>query len=239
LNRKLVLLNLVLAAVAVYAGVQWRNQWKAAKAREAAMLHKSVKPTPPVKFDALPVSPPVLAAGYKEIAEKMLFDRERNSNVPIELPPPAPPPPPMPALPRYHGTLNLGDGLSTILSESPASAHQEIKPGQKIGQFTLVDVNTVQITFEWNGEMVRRRLDELTDRTVLSSANADSRTPSAPPPPVAQAKQPTGPGESTPFGFKICTPNDSTPDGAVVGGFRKVSIPTPFGNACRWDPVGK
>jgi hypothetical protein len=236
LNRKLVLLDLVLAAVAVYAGVQWRNQWKADKAREAAMLHKSVKPTPALKFDALPVSPPVLAAGYKEIAEKMLFDRERNSNVPVELPPPAPPPPPMPPLPRYHGTLNLGDGLSTILSENPSSAHREIKPGQRIGQFKLVDVNTVQITFEWNGEMVRRRLDELTDRTFVASAVADSRAASAPAP---QVKQATGPGESTAFGFKICTPNDSTPDGTVVGGFRKVSIPTPFGNACRWDPVGK
>jgi hypothetical protein len=238
LNRKLVLLNLVLTAVAVYAGVQWRNQWKAAKAREAAMLHKPVKPTPALKFDALPVSPPVLAAGYKEIAEKMLFDRERNSNVPIELPPPAPPPPPMPALPRYHGTLNLGDGLSTILSENPASAHQEIKPGQKIGQFKLVDVNTVQITFEWNGELVRRRLDELTDRTFVTSASADSRSASAPPPPV-QIKSATGPGESTAFGFKTCNPNDNMADGTVVGGFRKVSIPTPFGNACRWDPVGK
>lgn len=238
MNRKLMVLNLVLAAVAVYAGVQWRNQWKAAKAREAAMLHKSVKPTPALKFDALPVSPPVLAAGYKKIAEDMLFDRERNSNVPIELPPPAPPPPPMPALPRYHGTLNLGDGLSTVLSESAASAHQEIKLGQRIGQFTLVDVNTVQITFEWNGQTVRRRLDELTDRAQVPSPVADSRAASAPAPPV-QVKQPTGPGESTPFGFKICNPNDSTPVGTVVDGFRKASIPTPFGNACRWDPVGK
>ena len=237
MNRKLVLLNLVLAAVAVYAGVQWRNQWKAAKARETAMLHKSVKPAPGAPFVALPVSPPVLAAGYKDIADKFLFDRERNSNVPVELPPPAPPPPPMPPLPRYHGTLNLGDGLSTILSANAGSAHQEIKVGQSIGQFKLVDVNTVQITFEWNGETVRRRLDELTDRTNTPAATPESRTASAPAPPAAQVK--TGPGESTAFGFKTCNPNDSTPVGTVTDGFRKVSIATPFGNACRWDPVGK
>ena len=28
-----------------------------------------------------------------------------------------------------------------------------------------------------------------------------------------------------------------TPDGTVVGGFKKVSITTPFGKSCLWDPV--
>jgi len=33
--------------------------------------------------------------------------------------------------------------------------------------------------------------------------------------------------------------NDSTPDGSVVDGYRKISVPTPFGNGCRWDPVAR
>jgi hypothetical protein len=35
----------------------------------------------------------------------------------------------------------------------------------------------------------------------------------------------------------MCQPNDNTPDGTVVNGFKKVSIPTPFGKSCLWDPV--
>jgi hypothetical protein len=46
-----------------------------------------------------------------------------------------------------------------------------------------------------------------------------------------------GPGDITGFGFKLCQPNDSAPEGSIVGGFRKTLITTPFGKACRWDPV--
>jgi len=46
-----------------------------------------------------------------------------------------------------------------------------------------------------------------------------------------------GPGETTGFGFKTCVPNDTTPEGTVVGGFRKTISKTPFGSACKWDPV--
>jgi hypothetical protein len=53
-------------------------------------------------------------------------------------------------------------------------------------------------------------------------------------------KQPMGPqGDATVFGFKQCSPNDSMPDGTVQGGYRKVTYKTPFGDACRWDPVGR
>jgi TonB family protein len=40
-------------------------------------------------------------------------------------------------------------------------------------------------------------------------------------------------------GFKRCELNDNTPAGTVVDGYRKVVSPTPFGEACRWDPVGR
>jgi hypothetical protein len=45
------------------------------------------------------------------------------------------------------------------------------------------------------------------------------------------------PGEKTGQGIKTCVPNDNTPDGTVVDGYRKVSHPTPFGPACMWEPV--
>ena len=238
MKRRIVILNVVLAAVAVYAGIQLRNEWLAAKAREAATL-----PGPPVKpaavppYAALPGTGPVLAAGYSLIPQKFLLDPSRNSTVVVELPAP-PPPRPMPALPRFHGQMNL-DGMMAILSESPNSPQKFLKPGETIGEFKLLDVNIQELVFEWNGQTIHKRLDELTDRNGGPSNSRGSAPPPAAPPPVPVAKTPTGPGEATPQGYKTCSPNDSTPEGTVVDGFRKVSMPTPFGAACRWDPVGK
>jgi hypothetical protein len=145
----------------------------------------------------------------------------------------------MPAVPRFNGQMNL-DGVTAILSETPTSPQRSIKPGETIGEFKLVDVNTQEIVFEWDGHQVHRRLDEVMDHgAAAADAPASARTQAAPPPPPPVIKTPTGPGEATPQGFRVCNPNDSTPDGTVVDGFRKMAISTPFGSACRWDPIGK
>jgi hypothetical protein len=145
----------------------------------------------------------------------------------------------MPAIPRFHGEMNL-DGVMAVLSETPNSPQRFIKPGETIGEFKLLDVNTQELVFEWNGQTIHKGLNELTDRGAASdSQGSPAPTRAAPPPPAPAVKTPTGPGEATPQGYKTCSPNDSTPDGAVVDGFRKVSMATPFGPACRWDPIGK
>ena len=242
MNRKLVLLNAVLALIVIYGGVQLRNQYKAAKAREAALARARVSATPAPPFVPLAGDPPVLPSGYKDVAMKDLFHPSRNPDVPVELPPPPPPPPPMPALPTFHGQMNLGDGPMALLVEKPGMEEKAIKPGDTVGQFKLADVNTNDITFAWtfNGELVRRSLRELADKTPAAAAS-DSRSsappasaPVAPPPAVRSA---LGPGEITPYGTKTCQPNDSTPEGAVVNGFRKVSFTTPFGKSCLWEAV--
>jgi hypothetical protein len=238
LNRKIILLNVVLAAAAIFAGFQLRNEWRAAKRREAATLHSAgSKPATVPPYYPLPGSEPVLAAGYDRIAQKDLFDPSRNPNVAVEAPPPSPPPPPMPALPRYYGQMNL-DGVTAILGEGANSPQRSVKPGDTIGQFKLVDVSTQEIVFEWNGGLVRKRLDELLERSISAPVVA-AATQAPPPPPAPVIKTPMGPGELAPQGFKACNPNDSTPDGSVVDGFRKVAYSTPFGSACRWDPIGK
>lgn len=240
MKRRIVILNVVLAAVAVFAGVQLRNEWLAAKAREAATLPgPPVKPGPVPPYSALPGAGPVLAAGYSLIPQKFLFDPSRNSTVvEVVVVTPPPPPRPMPALPRFHGEMNLG-GIMAVLSETPNSPQKFMKPGETIGEFKLLDVNTQELVFEWDGQTIHKGLNELTDR---GAAPADSRgssaaTNAAPPAPVLQT--PLGPGAATPQGARLCIPNDSTPEGAVVDGFRKVSLATPFGMSCRWDPVGK
>jgi hypothetical protein len=146
----------------------------------------------------------------------------------------------MPELPRYHGQMNFGDGPFVLLVEKPGMPEKDIKPGETIGQFKLVDVTTSDITFAWtfNGAVVRRSLDSMIDRSAVAatpaSAAADSR--SAPPPePVKSA---LGAGAMTGFGFKECQANDSSPEGTVDNGYRKILVSNgPFGKSCRWDPV--
>jgi hypothetical protein len=138
--------------------------------------------------------------------------------------------------------MNIGSGPMALLAIGSAPS-QAIKPGGTIGTFKLVDVNTVDITFEWNGQIARRTLDSLIDRKIGAANEGDSRSvqaaPQAAAAPAPVGKQPTGPGETTSFGFKTCSPNDSLAEGTVQNGFRKVIYQTPFGPACRWDPVGK
>jgi hypothetical protein len=128
-----------------------------------------------------------------------------------------------------------------VLSETPNSPQKFMKPGETIGEFKLLDVNTQELVFEWDGQTIHKGLNELTDRGAASSdspgAPASARAAAPPPPPVV--KTPLGPGVPTPQGTKTCFVNDSTPDGTVVDGFRKVSRATPFGSVCLWDPVGK
>jgi len=243
LKRKLLVLNVALGLLLIYAGRQLRQTYHAAKAREAATLARKVAPAPPPPFTPLPSTPPVAPGGYAEIVQQTLFDRSRNPTVAVELPPP-PPPKPLPPLPVYHGMMNLGDGITVVLSESAAAPHQGLHRGESIGQFKLVDVNTQEITFEWDGQTITRKLQELEDHTAAAQqaqttaplpAAAAARTDTPPPPPPPQTPQ--GPGNDVGGGFRACQPNDSNPAGVVVDGYRKVILISPFGQTCRWDPV--
>jgi hypothetical protein len=239
-NRKLVVLNAVLLLVVVFGGVQLRDQYQAAKARQAALRAVRISPAPALPWVPLANDAPVLPSGYRDVAMKDLFHPSRNPDVEVPPLPPPPPPPPMPDLPRFHGQANLGDGPFALLVEKPGMREKAIKPGETIGQFKLVDVNTSEITFAWtfNGELVRRSLSSMVDQTAAAAVGSDARSspaPSAPAPP--QIKSAIGPGELTGLGTRICDANDSTPAGTVVNGFRKTEGRTPFGSFCVWDPV--
>ena len=240
MSRRLLLLDVVLAAVVVWAGVQFRRQWIAGKAHEAAKLPVRIPVLPAPQFTPLPGQAPVLPSTYADIAKKMLFDRSRDSTVVIETPPP-PPPKPMPPLPVYHGMMNIGpDGPMAIMSASASAAHEAIHPGEMIGPFKLVTVDPEGLTLEWEGKTIRKTADELSARAggpapaADSSAAGRTAAPAATPPP-APAK--SGPGEDTGRGFRVCAMNDGNADGAVVDGYRKVVYSTPFGQSCRYEPA--
>jgi hypothetical protein len=238
LRRKLIELNLVLAAVVAGAGFLLHNEWLAAKAREAALRKAhAVAPAPP---PMTPLAAPgaLLPTTYKRVATDDLFDPSRNADVPVDQGPPPPPPPPMPPLPLCHGVMDVGDGPIAVLSVNKNSPHQALSPGDKIGQFKLVSVNTQEIALEWNGQIIHKSVDELLDRSAPPPAAASAMA-TAPPPPPQETPTQKGPGPETQFGIKTCQPNDSTPEGTVVDGYRKTSRATPFGSACYWEQVGR
>jgi hypothetical protein len=240
LNRKLLFLDAVLVAVVVYVGFQLRDAARAAKAREAAKLNLQLKPPAAPIFRPLPPEPPVMPSAYLNIPDKMLWDRSRNSVVVVEPPPPPPPPPPMPPLPIYHGMMSLGSsGLTAFFSLSADAQHQAIHIGETIGQFKLLSVNSDEIALEWDGQVVRKTVAELSGQkgvapVQVTQDRTDSGTPPPAPPPVK-----SGPGELTNFGSKTCFINDGNAEGTVIDGFKKVNHTNPFGTNCTWEPVGK
>lgn len=247
MNRKLLFLDVVLLAVVVYAGMQFRNLYREAKAREAAQRNVRLAPVPPPPIPPWPAEPPVLATNYAKIASNLLLSKDRNPEVPIEVPPPPPPPPPMPALPVYHGMMNLGDpeGPLAILSVAANKPHKGIHAGETIGEFKLLAISTDGIDLQWKDQKVHKTLEELTDHAHSAASQpaptqkveggyATPPPPRDPPPPASEY----GPGADAGPGIKRCMDNDTTAPGTVVKGFRKISKPGPFGPTCYWEAVG-
>jgi hypothetical protein len=178
----------------------------------------------------------VLPSGYLNIADKMLFDKSRDSKVVVE-PPPAPPVKPVPPMPVYHGQMDIGGGPVVFLTISSDAGRKSARIGDKVGPFTLVDANTSELTFEWEGKIIRKTTDELLDHSIPAPGGALARVEAPAAPAPAAPKTSTGPGAEMGDGRKYCNPNDSDPPGTVSAGMRKTSRATPFGNSCWWEPA--
>jgi len=237
LNRKLLILDVALIAAVIYAGVRTRDQVRAAKEREAAALSRKVAPAPPPPSAPLAPVPPVMPSSYAAVAQNMLFDRSRNSTVVVETPA-APPPKPVPALPFYHGQMRLpGEDPIVILSLGSNAEHQAVHPGEEIGPFKLVGATSRELAFEWEGQTIRKSLDDLLDRSGAGAPAPSAANGSRPGQTPRAAQSQAGPGADIADGVKACVANDSYGDGAVVDGYRKSLRSTPFSSECRWERV--
>ncbi len=241
MRRKLLVLDLVLLATIAAEAWRLREAWTSARAREQTLLHRPVKP-----LAAAPLPPdkpvePATASSYAAVAEKMLFSKDRNPTVLVEVAPP-PPPKPMPPLPLLYGVMNLSDGTTAIMSEKAGARHQGVQPGDKVGDFTLVAVDGKEITLEWDGKPLTKKVEEMIDRSgppapadATSVRNTPAVASAAPPPPrpVGEA----APGVDVGNRLRACQPGDTSPAGTVSGSFRKVVTTSPFGESCRWEPL--
>lgn len=162
MNRKLLALDMVLGAGLIYGGFHLYNRWSAARIRQAAMpglppIAASVPPLAP-----LPPQPAVLATSYKDVAMHDLFDASRNPDVEEEPPPPPPPPKQPPPLPSYHGMVDFGDKDGPVALIIPADdpRHIEVHAGETIGEFKLMSFNRQEMTLDWEGKLIHKRLGD-------------------------------------------------------------------------------
>ncbi|HEX8984081.1 MAG TPA: hypothetical protein VF767_01565 [Bryobacteraceae bacterium] len=240
MRKKLVLLDLALAAAAVVLALQVRDKWFEARKREQVVLGLKVQPIPPPPYAPLPLVGPLRPADYAGVVEKNLFSPDRNPTVIVEVKAP----PPMPDLPIYFGMMNLGDGPMAIMSPKPDQSPREIKFGSKVGEFTLVAADAERVTLEWNGQKIEKRAAELGPRVAGPQPPAAAASPAraTPAPQSAPMNVPAGPVEAAPGkdtggGYRACVKGDNSPDGTVKDGMRKVVTQSPFGAMCRWEPV--
>jgi hypothetical protein len=239
--KRLLLWNFLLAVGATAGIYELHREWTETRAQEeAVLLRRPVQP----KVDAtpLPAKPaPFQAVTYSEVAQKTLFAKDRNPNVEPPPPPaPPPPPPPMPALPKMYGVLGLPSGPVAIMAERSGAPQNKVRVGDSVGEFKLAKLDTQHITLQWKDKTVEKSVDELLDRAPVPAAPEPARAAAVA---AAPAPAPTGAPQ---FGVEIgaaghsvraCKPDDSTPPGTTLEGYKKSVEHTPFGDACRWLPT--
>jgi hypothetical protein len=244
MRRKLWLLDLFLLISVLIAGFVLKQRQSETTGREQALLRQAVAAPPAPALPAMPRVHPVTPATYMAAVQMNLFSKDRNPNVILDPPPPPPPPPQMPPLPVAYGVMDLGAGPAAILAEKPGAAHRSYRPGEKIGAFKIVAMNNREILFDWDGQPVKKTLEELADHRPTMTATGGTAA-DAPPASAAASAQPTtkslaeakGPGVDLGNQTRACAPGDAAPAGTVQDGMRKVVTKSPFGDVCRWEPV--
>jgi hypothetical protein len=248
LNRRIVLLYLLLLGLAVALGWLGYSHWKRDRAQQAKVLRQSV-PAKGILPPAVPeVAKPAAPAEYFDVAQRTLFSKDRNPTVVIE-PPPVKPEPPMPPLPEYHGQMAIGDPVA-ILS-TPGGTQKGYRLGEKVGEFKLVAFDREKIKFEWNEKSVERKLTDLVAKEDTSQA-AKGPVPQQPAPaavsssdgrPAANNSLSTNTNSSPTFGSEIgdgvyaCASGDNSAAGTILNGHKKTLYTTMFGPVCRWEPT--
>jgi hypothetical protein len=226
-------------------------QWLAAQQKERGMIAKQAQPAPLTPPPPLEAVRPVTPGEYLDVAQRDLFARDRNPEVVIEVAPPPPPPPqkPLPPLPVYHGQMSLGKAV--VLLSLKGDDQKSYEAGEEVGPFKLLAFDAETITLEFEGKTVERKLAELRPKEPLPQQAAAAAP--VPPPPSASATVRTlgssadpnkpasssdnQPGADIGGGFRACAPGDTSPDGTLSGGYRKVVTRGLMGSACRWEQV--
>ena len=235
MRKKLLLLDLALAVLVFVLAGQVRDKWLEARKRSDVMFRQVLKQLPPPPYSALPAIPAVTAASYSAVALKYPFSPDRNPTVVVE----PPKEPPMPPLPIYYGIMTLSDGETAIMSARQGEPSQGIHFGEKVGEFTLLAVENDEVTLEWTGKTVTKKVSDLRPRADAGRAAPAGRSadtaPRAAAQPAAGSRAEAGPWDEIGPNLRACRPGDTSPAGSQKDGWRKVLVQTPMGSGCHWE----
>ena len=137
MSRRLFYLNAVLLLAIIGATVELRSRWLDARNREEMMRLGKLLPLKYTPKPPIPGTRPASAIDYSLVSAQMLFSRDRNPNVPIEVQAP-PPEKPMPKLPKSYGLMLFGDKPRIFLGTGPNNQRSYVA-GEKIGDFEIVN----------------------------------------------------------------------------------------------------
>lgn len=247
MSRLLLLNGLLLAGIAM-ATLHLLELREDTERREA-LVHASAPKLPQAKGTS-GLEPPdrTVAANYLDIAERLLFSKDRNPTVFI-----APPPvKEKPAFPLAYGVLMIADPPIIMMAAKKGEAQRGYRAGEQVGNFKILSFNARSIVLEWDGETFTKNLQELADRDAQTAAllnqQSQQNVPAAAAAPAAAApasqvlsnssgSNAKGPGMDTGGGIRACAAGDTAAPGTVSDGYRKVVSETPFGKVCRWEQV--
>jgi len=249
LRAKLIALNLLLAAGV--GAVVWQARLRVQEAEQVRRAHllSPLKPVTPPPIAPAPKPDPPSAIKYEDVAKKDLFSADRNDDIVVEAPKVVAPKP-MPPLPVSTGVMNMPSGVKISLAEKPGEVSRFLHTGESIGEFRIVALDSQNVTFEWDGKQLPRKIEDLMDRSNQQTAsnahpagggNAPASGPAAPAPPAAGQQlvnnHPTAANIGTVLTetSRACKPDDTSPAGSVVDGFKKVMTQSIFGPVCRWN----
>ena len=246
MKPKFIALNILLVLALGAIAWQARARWNEARTKRRDNLSVKVKPLPMPAITPVPKPDAAPATKYAAVATADLFSKDRNPTVVIE-PPKIEAPKPMPPLPVVYGVLGLPSGTKAIMAEKPGLASRSVHAGDTIGEFKIAALDPQNVTFDWDGKMISRKIEDLIDRSngpgaagaqsaaVQPGGNAVAVAAAPPQPPPANVA--AGPGVPTGGGTHACVRGDSSPSGTVVNGFRISRVQSPFGEICNWTPA--
>jgi hypothetical protein len=249
------LLNIVLLVALILLGHTLRQHWQEAKAHEASVLQRRTPSAPPPPNSPQPMVRRLEPNSYVDVAQKVLFAKDRNPDVIPPPPPPKPAPPPVPPFPVAHGVMIWGDIPPTIILSTRGSKDDQraYRAGDKVGEFQIASIDDRQIVLTWNGQTFAKDISELEARETVAQAPNEKHSRATAPQPapgapvvdqVQNMNQESGPASQRNISqdgrTKTCDQNDPAPVGSVVDGFRKVAVVNPLApNAhfCTWQSV--
>jgi len=204
---------------------------------------------------AAPAQPrATMATGPSRAGEPQSFVEivDRNVFSPLRGSPPSQPQDEAkaPKLPFLFGTMNLGNGWFALMApgDQASPASKRVLPGEEIGGYKLVSIGASNVVIEWQEKKITldisesaRRVPGKIEKTAsggarvapVSTSGSFAPTTGRTTAPVSVAGAPPPVDQFAPPG----APPDAPP-GTVVGGKRKVLVPTPFGSFAQWEDVG-